>query len=64
MRSSDRLYKEYSEHEFKNIVVDQTQEPELAEFVKRIQEKGPKFSIYSIDQLDHFAQRIYELRKN
>ena len=64
MRSSYRLYKEYSEHEFKNIVVDETQEPELAEFVKRIQEKGPKFSIYSIDQLDYFAQRIYELRKN
>jgi hypothetical protein len=64
MRPVDRLYKEYSEHEFKSIEVDETQEPELADFVKRIQQRGPKFSNYSVDQLEHFAQRIYELRKN
>jgi hypothetical protein len=64
MRPVDRLYKEYSEHEFKEIIVDENQEPDLAKFVKRIREKGPKFSIYNNDQLEHFAQRIYELRKN
>jgi hypothetical protein len=46
------------------LLVDETAEPELADFVKRIQEKGPKFSIYNKEQLEYFAQRIYELRKN
>jgi hypothetical protein len=60
----DRLYKEYSDHEFKHIRVDETQDPELAEFVKKVQERGPKFSVYDKDKLEYFAKRIYELRKN
>lgn len=64
MRPMDRLYKEYSEHEFKNIKVNVDEEPELFEFVERIRNKGPKFSIYSSEKLEYFASRIYELRKN
>ena len=45
MRPVDRLYKEYSEHEFKNIEVNSEDEPELFEFVTRILKHGPKFSI-------------------
>lgn len=64
MRAKDRLYKEYSDHEFKNITVDETAEPELFIFVKETQDKGPKFSNYDHDKLEHFAKRIYELRKD
>jgi pentose-5-phosphate-3-epimerase len=64
MRPVDRLYKEYSEHEFKNITVNAEDEPELFEFVERIRKHGPKFSIYNSEKLEHFASRIYELRKN
>jgi hypothetical protein len=64
MRPVDRLYKEYSEHEFKNIEVNSEDEPELFEFVTRIRKHGPKFSIYSSEKLEYFASRIYELRKN
>ena len=64
MRPVDRLYKEYSEHEFKNIEINSEDEPELFEFVTRIRKHGPKFSIYSSEKLEYFASRIYELRKN
>lgn len=60
----DRLYKEYSDHQFKHIVVDEILEPELFAFVKETQNIGPKFSDYEYDNLEYFARRIYELRKN
>lgn len=64
MRAKDRLYKEYSDNEFKNITVDEATEPELFIFVKETQAKGPKFSNYDHETLEHFAKRIYELRKD
>jgi hypothetical protein len=64
MRPKDRLYKEYSDHEFKNIEVDENLEPELFAFVKETQSKGPKFSNYDHDKLEYFAKRVYELRKD
>lgn len=64
MRPKDRLYKEYSENEFKSIDVDLNEEPELYAFVKETQTKGPKFSNYDNDKLEYFARRIYELRKD
>ena len=64
MRPKDRLYKEYSDHEFKNITVDKDLEPELYEFVEETKSKGTKFSNYDNDKLEHFARRIYELRKD
>lgn len=64
LRPKDRLYKEYSEHEFKDIEVDPNEDPELYAFVKETQTKGPKFSNYNSEQLEYFARRIYELRKD
>ena len=64
MRAKDRLYKEYGDHKFKEIVVDINQEPELYKFVEETKARGPKFSNYSPEILEQFAQRIYELRKN
>jgi hypothetical protein len=64
MRPKDRLYKEYSDHEFKNITVDKELEPELYEFVEETKNKGTKFSNYDNDKLEYFARRIYELRKD
>lgn len=64
MRAKDRLYKEYGDHAFKNIIVDKDLEPELYEFVEETKNKGTKFSNYDTEKLEHFAKRIYELRKD
>jgi hypothetical protein len=64
MRPKDRLYKEYSDHEFKSIEVDKDLEPELYAFVEETKIKGPKFSNYETEKLEYFARRIYELRKD
>ena len=64
MRPKDRLYKEYSDHEFKNITVDKDLEPELYEFVEETKNKGTKFSNYDNDKLEHFARMIYVLSKD
>lgn len=58
------MYVEYSADQFQGIVVDKNKEPELYEFVEYIKSNGPRFYSYSTDQLEYFASRIYELRKN
>jgi hypothetical protein len=58
------LYRLYGEHEFKDIVVDEATDFELSNFIKETHSRGPKFSNYSADKIEHFVSRIYELRKN
>jgi glutamate racemase len=64
MRAKDRLYKEYSNHKFNELAVDSEAEPELYKFIEETKLQGPKFSNYTSEKLEEFAQRIYELRKN
>ena len=59
----DLLYSEYSKDQFKGIVVDPINEPELFEFIESSKEKA-RFNNYSQDSLKYYARRIYELRKN
>lgn len=49
---------------FDTITVDPIAEPELAEFVQIVKNEGPRFNNYPKDKIEHFANRIYELRKN
>jgi len=58
------LYREYSINEFKDIEINDNDDPEFVAFVTRIRERGPKFSIYTQEQLERFARKIYELRKD
>jgi len=60
----DQLYKEYSDHEFEDFVVDHTTEPELYNFVKQTKETGPRFNDYPEEKIAYFEERIHELRKN
>lgn len=60
----DRLYREYGLDEFQGIDITNETDQEFIDFVNRIRTKGPKFSIYSQEQLEHFAKKINELRKN
>jgi hypothetical protein len=58
------LYSEYSSDQFKGLTVDKELEPELYEFVEYVKENGARFYMHTAEQIDHFAKRIYELRKN
>lgn len=60
----DRLYREYGIDEFKGIDTANESDQEFVDFVNRIKSRGPKFSIYTPEQLEKFAQKINELRKN
>jgi hypothetical protein len=64
LKPIDQLYKEYSDHEFNDFVVDHTTEPELYDFVQQTKEHGPQFSDYSPEKIAYFEERIHELRKN
>jgi len=64
LKAIDRLYKEYSEHEFKILEIDKIEDPELYEFIEKTKTVGPKFNNYNKDTLERFAEKIYELRKN
>lgn len=44
--------------------MDPTNEPELHKFVEYIKSNGPRFTDFSEDKLEHFEERIHELRKN
>ena len=59
----DLLYNEYGKDQFTGIIVDQTREPELFNFVESSKEKA-RFNNYSQDSLKYYARRIYELRKD
>ena len=60
----DQLYVEYSFDGFNGLTVNENTEPELYTFVNDIRNNGPRFYSYTPEQLEHFASRIYELRKN
>ena len=63
-RSRDELYKLYGNEIFNVLIVDEAIDPELAKFVNETKTQGPKFSNYATEKLEHFVNRIYELRKN
>jgi hypothetical protein len=64
LKAIDRLYKEYSDNRFEGLVVDKIAEKDLYNFIEETKFYGPRFNNYGKDKLEHFAERIYELRKN
>jgi hypothetical protein len=46
------------------LIFDEQQEPELFNFIQAINTGEHKFNDYPTEQLEYFARRIYELRKN
>ena len=60
----DRLYIEMDRDKFEGIEVNSEEEPELKTFINDIQQGKSKFDDYPHEQLEYFASRIYELRKN
>lgn len=58
----DRLYIEFDKDKFKGI--DASQELEVDQFIKDIQNGTHKFDDYEPLDIEYFASRIYELRKN
>ena len=60
----DRLYIEYDRDQFVGLNVDVIQDPELFSFVDSIKNNTHKFDDYPKHQLEYFARRIYELRKD
>jgi len=61
---TDKLYREYSIDEFNGLDTSNETDQEFIDFVNRIKTRGPKFSIYTQEQLEKFAEKINELRKN
>lgn len=49
---------------FDTLEVDPVTDPELAKFIEETRTKGPKFSNYASETIEHFVSRIYELRKD
>lgn len=64
IKAKDELYKLYGENQFKDLKIDPQVDPALYDFVNETVTKGPKFSNYSPEQVEHFVSRIYELRKD
>ena len=58
------MYIEYSENKFNNLIFDSKTEPELVKFINDIKTGTTKFNDYPTEELDYFAEKIYELRKN
>lgn len=54
---------EYDKDKFQGLVFDKEQEPELAQFIEESKDKV-RFNNYPKDDIEYFASRIYELRKN
>jgi hypothetical protein len=54
----------YGAKVFDTLVVDKETDPTLFEFIEETRTKGPKFSNYATDKIEHFVSRIYELREN
>ena len=60
----DRLYVEFDKDKFEGIKVNDNLETELASFINDIRSGSRKFNDYTPDEIQYFASRIYELRKN
>jgi hypothetical protein len=58
------LYFEYGIDEFKGLTVSEEEDPKLYKFIEDVKLGGPKFYGHPIEDLEYFARRIYELRKN
>ena len=58
------MYYEYGKDEFKGLTLNENDDPKLYKFIEDIKRVGPKFYGYPIDELEYFARRIYELRKD
>lgn len=54
----------FDKEKFNDFQYDPTQEPDLDKFIKDIKNGTSSFGDYPQDQLNTFASRIYELRKN
>ncbi len=63
-KSLDRLHIEFDKDGFEGIIVDPKEEPELYQFLEDIKTGTHKYGDYPEEQIDYFASRIYELRKN
>ena len=63
-KTIDRLYIEYNKDHYADVVFDTAQEPELAKFINDINSGAKKFNDYPTEELDYFAEKIYELRKD
>jgi hypothetical protein len=60
----DRLHIEFDKDGFDSIIVDADEEPELYKFLEDIKTGIHKYGDYPEEQINYFASRIYELRKN
>ena len=60
----DRLHIEFDKDGFDSIIVDANEEPELYQFLEDIKTGTHKYGDYPEEQINYFASRIYELRKN
>ena len=60
----DRMYIEFNRDQFQGIQFNKEEEPELAKFISDIQSGAHKFHDYPPEEIDYYASRIYELRKN
>jgi hypothetical protein len=60
----DRLHIEFDKDGFESIIVDADEEPELHKFLEDIKTGIHKYGDYPEEQINYFASRIYELRKN
>lgn len=58
------MYSEYSKDQFTGLTVDKEAEPELYEFIEYVKINGARFYMHTAEQIEHFAKRIYELRKD
>jgi hypothetical protein len=63
-KSLDRLHIEFDKDGFEGIVVSPIDEPELYQFLEDIKTGIHKYGDYPEEQINYFASRIYELRKN
>ena len=60
----DRLHIEFDKDGFNGIIIDANEEPELYQFLEDIKTGTHKYGDYPEEQINYFASRIYELRKN
>jgi hypothetical protein len=60
----DRLHIEFDKDGFNSIIVDANEEPELYQFLEDIKTGTHKYGDYPEEQINYFARRIYELRKD
>lgn len=60
----DRLHIEFAKDGFDGIIVNPSEEPELHRFLQDIKTATHKYGDYPEEQINYFASRIYELRKN